>query len=217
MYRSWSDHLTSDIQLCPVELPGRGQRFGEVPFRQLQSLIAVLGSILLPHLDQPFAFFGHSMGALLGLELTRWLRRQQAPLPNHLFVSGRSAPQLPPQMPLLHCCPDHDFMVGLKSYNGTPETILQHAELMEILLPTLRADFELFETYQYVHEAPLPCPISAFGGLEDRSTPRHTVQAWQSQTSTHFTDYWFPGDHFFLQANESSLVTYCSQALLRPN
>lgn len=213
MYHSWPTHLPSDIQICPLELPGRGQRFTHPTFRHLPTLIATLGPLLLPHLDQPFAFFGHSLGALISFELARWLRRHQAPFPQCLFVSGRSAPQIPHLIPALHQLSDSDFIAGLRTYNGTPESVLNHPELMEILLPTLRADFELFETYQYCPEAPLPCPIYSFAGLTDPLTSLPTVKAWQSQTSAHFEDYWFPGAHFFLQDCEQQVIHYCAQTL----
>lgn len=213
MYHPWSTHLPSNIQVCPLELPGRGQRFTHPPFRNLPTLIATLGPLLLPHLDQPFAFFGHSLGALISFELVRWLRRQQAPLPQYLFVSGRSAPQVPHLIPALHQLPDPDFIAGLRTYNGTPESVLNHPELMEVLLPTLRADFELFETYQYCHEAPLPCPIYTFAGQTDPLTSLPSVKAWQSQTSQFFEDYWFPGAHFFLQDYEQQVIHTCAEAL----
>lgn len=213
MYRSWPTHLPPGIQVCPLELPGRGRRFTHPPFRHLPALIATLGPFLLPYLDQPFAFFGHSLGALISFELARWLRRQQAPFPQYLFVSGRSAPQVPHPSPALHQLSDQDFIAGLRTYNGTPESVLNHPELMEILLPTLRADFELFETYQYHPEAPLPCPIYSFTGQADPLTPLAPVKAWHSQTSSYFKDVWFPGSHFFLQECEQQVIRYCAQTL----
>lgn len=213
VYRDWAAHLPPDIQLCPIELPGRGRRFGTSPFRSLSTLVANLGLVLHPYLNQPFAIFGHSMGALIGFELTRWLRRHQAPLPKYLFVSGRSAPQVPNPIPAIHRRSDQDFIAGLRAYNGTPESILNYPELMEILLPTLRADFELFETYQYHHETPLVCPIYSFAGQADPLTPPPTVQAWQTQTTAYFKEFWFPGAHFFLQDSKQQVINYCAQAL----
>ncbi|PZD72642.1 Linear gramicidin dehydrogenase LgrE [Acaryochloris thomasi RCC1774] len=213
MYRSWQTHLSPQIQLCPVELPGRGQRFNESPFQTLPSLIADLGAALLPHLNRPFAFFGHSMGALISFELARWLRSHQSPLPQHLFVSGRSAPSLPPTAPAIHTVSDEQFIAELRHYAGTPEAILQHPELMQILLPTLRADFKLLETYEYHPQAPLPFPITALGSFADSVAPPATLEDWQIETSEQFNLRMFPGDHFFLQGAEPPLAELCAQAL----
>jgi medium-chain acyl-[acyl-carrier-protein] hydrolase len=203
-FRTWPERLPPDIEVCAVQLPGREDRFKETPFTELSALIDALAEVLYPYLDFPFAFFGHSLGALISFELTRRLRRQKAPCPGHLFVSGSRAPQLPDPDPPIHHLPDAEFIEELGRFNGTPKAVLDNPELMEVFLPLLRSDIRLCETYVYDHEAPLDCPISAFGGLKDEEVSREELAAWCDQTRVRFNIQMFPGDHFFLNGKESN-------------
>lgn len=198
VYRSWSTLLPAEIQLAPVTLRGRGSRFTEAPLERLDEVTESLAEELAPYLDMPFAFFGHSMGALIAYELTRLLRGRGGPLPEHLLVSGRRAPQVPSDRPDLHTLPEPDLKEELRRLDGTPEEIIASPELMELFLPILRADFSVCETYRYREEAPLDCPVSAFGGLEDRDVAREHVEAWRTQARGPFRVRMFPGGHFFL-------------------
>ncbi len=211
IYYPWSDILPSSWEVCPVQLPGRGARMAEPLAVSLGPQVEALADGLLPYLDKPFAFFGHSMGALLSFELARRLRRAAAPLPVHLFVSGHPAPQLPDRNPPLHALPQGQFLEKLRELNGTPEEVLQHQELLELLVPILRADFAVCETYVYQAEPPLPCPISAYSGLGDDYVNRHELEAWQAQTTAPVKVRMFPGDHFYL----NSARPYLLQALAR--
>ena len=193
-----------DIEVCAIQLPGREDRLAETPFANLPSLIDVLAEVLYPHLDLPFAFFGHSLGSLISFELTRRLRRQTAPSPMHLFVSGCRAPQIPDPDPPIHQLPDAEFIEELGRFNGTPQAVLENPELMEVFLPVLRADMRLNETYVYDHEAPLDCPITAFGGLEDEEVSHKELAAWHDQTRSKFNIHMFQGDHFFLSGKRSN-------------
>jgi medium-chain acyl-[acyl-carrier-protein] hydrolase len=194
-------------------LPGRESRFREPPFRQLGPLIEALADNLRPLLDRPFVFFGHSLGALIGFELTRFLRRRGDALPAALFVSGRRAPERGLQEPPIHALPDDDFCDALRRFNGTPEAVLNHAELMALLLPMLRADFCLSETYNYVPEPPLPIPLVAFGGLQDPLVSRADLEAWREQTMASFQALLLPGNHFFVHTAELSLLELLTSEL----
>ncbi len=211
IFRTWSDDLPQSIQVCPVQLPGRESRLREPPFARLEPLVAALSQAIRPHLSMPFAFWGHSLGALIGFELARTLAQQNAPNPIHLFVSGRSAPQIPPIGSPIHLLPDPEFIAELGHLNGTPAEVLQNAELMELLLPVLRADFAVNETYIYTAGEPLECPISAFGGLRDNLTSRDKLEAWRHQTRGAFTLRMFPGDHFFLHNTRAALLHALAQ------
>ena len=206
IFRTWPERLPSDIEVHAIQLPGREDRLRETPFAKLSALIEALAHVLYPYLDFPFAFFGHSLGSLISFELTRWLRRQKAPCPIQLFVSGSRAPQIPNPDPPIHQLPDVEFIEELSRFNGTPKAVLANLELMEVFLPLLRADMRLYETYVYDHEAPLDCPISAFGGLEDEEVSREELAAWYDQTRSRFSMQMFPGDHFFLNGKESNGV-----------
>ena len=211
IFRKWSDALPHEVEVCPIQLPGRGARLTEPPFTKLSCLIEALTGALAPLLDRPFALFGHSLGALIGFELAREIRRQYGVHPVRLFASAGSAPQIPHRTPPIHTLPDNEFLAELRRLNGTPRELLDHEELMEVMLPILRADFALYETYLYSTEPPLNCPISAFGGLLDRRVNESDLEAWRSQTSASFSLRMFPGDHFFL--NEPLVLQALSQEL----
>ena len=158
IFRQWQTGLPDWIEVCPVELPGRWARRRDTPFTQLAPLVEAIYEGIAPQLDRPFAIFGHSVGALLGFELTRHLRRHGQPEPVHLFASAMRAPQRIPPATLepLHKLPDAAFVTRMvKQYNGLPAAVLQDPELLELVLPATRADIEVAETYAYRGEAPL--------------------------------------------------------------
>ncbi|HEY1379547.1 MAG TPA: thioesterase domain-containing protein, partial [Gemmataceae bacterium] len=144
VFRGWADGLPSAVEVCPVQMPGRETRFREPAFTRLPLLIEALAESLYPHLDRPFAFFGHSLGALVAFELARRLRRDGSPEPQHLFVSGSGAPQARDHSgAVIHTRPADEFWQEVGRLNGTPAEVLTDGELRDLLLPTLRADFAL--------------------------------------------------------------------------
>lgn len=185
----------------------------EPPFTELSPLIQALAHALFPLLDKPFALFGHSLGALVSFELARHLRRQYGLHPVHLFVAAGRAPQIPHRGLPMHTLPEAEFVAQLRCLNGTPKEVFGHAELMEIVLPLLRADFAVYETYVYSSEPPLNCPISTFGGLQDCNVSRGDLEAWRDQTTGSFSSRMFPGDHFFLNTTQPLLLRVLSQEL----
>lgn len=213
-FRRWSKALPPTVEVCPVLLPGREARLGEAAFSNVAPLLEALVPALVPHLDKPFVLFGHSMGALVAFELARKLRRESKPLPEHLFVSAREAPDFALTQPPLSHLPDDDFIHALSRFNGSEQGALQHPELMKLMLPSLRADFALHEQYQYLEEPALECPITAFGGLQDTATEADGLNAWRAFTSGSFTRRMFPGDHFFINS-PSFFLTAFSQELQR--
>jgi surfactin synthase thioesterase subunit/acyl carrier protein len=213
IFRTWSDGLPADVEVCPVQFPGRGTRLMETPFTQLEPLVQALAHALVPLLDKPFAFFGHSLGALVGFELARQLRRQSGVQPVRLFVSADRAPQLPHRNRPIHVLPEGEFLVELCCLNGIPEKVLEEVEIMQTMLPVLRADLAVCETYVYSTEPPLNCPISTFGGLQDRRVSRGDLEAWRNQTSASFSLRMFPGDHFFWHTTQPLLLQVLSQDL----
>jgi len=205
-FRTWPDGLSSEVEVCPVQLPGRENRLRERPFTTLSRLVGVLVDVLTPQMQMPFVFFGHSVGALIGFELARLLRRQNRTGPLHLFVSARRAPQLPEPGPPMHQLPEAEFVDKLKDFNGIPQAVLREAELMRFFLPILRADFALLETYLYVDDHPLDCPITVFGGLHDVKATREELTAWHYQTKGEFRIQLFSGGHFYLHNAQGQLL-----------
>ena len=155
-----------------------------------------------------------SMGAVIAFELARNLRRLSNVEPRALFVSGRQAPQVPDPDPVTYDLPDEEFKAELRRLEGTPKEILEHAELMELLLPMLRADFKLIQTYKYVDGPVLDCPITAYSGLQDYDIRREDLSPWGEQTSSRFMMHILPGDHFFLRSSQNVLLRLLSRSLL---
>jgi len=205
-YLPWVNEIAPEIEICPVQLPGREGRMRERPFTHMEPLIETLAEVLQPYLDVPFAFYGHSLGALISFELARQLRRQHGPTPTQLLVSGCHAPQLPLSDEPVHQLPDEEFVQALRRFNGTPDAVLQDADLMRLLLPLLRADFAIYETYTYTPEEPLSCPIAAYGGLHDFRASRESVEAWKQQTEHKFVFRMYAGDHFFIHTKRRVLL-----------
>lgn len=204
-YRTWQATLR-DVEVCPVQPPGRENRLREPAFTRLLDMIPPLADALAPYMDMPFVFFGHSLGSATAFELARELRRRGRPLPAHLFASGRPAPDLPPRDEPIHALPEPEFIEKLREMNGTPEEVLQHEELMKLLLPILRADFAVNETYQYAGDEPFDFGVSAFGGLGDPDVHREDLEAWKKQTRGRFRLRMLPGDHFFIMGNKDLVL-----------
>ncbi|MBV9688917.1 MAG: thioesterase [Ktedonobacteraceae bacterium] len=213
LFRLWSNGLPPEVEVCPVYLPGREIRLNEAAFTHISPLVQTMAQVLRPHLNTPFAFFGHSMGALISFELARYLRRNYRQLPTHLFVSSHRAPQLPRLDPDTYNLPEPAFIDAVYRLGGTPQEVLQHEELLQILLPTLRADFTLCETYLYAKEEPLACPITAFGGEQDHTVSVQQLSAWREQTRGVFTLHMLPGGHFFLHKYQGLLLQALSGQL----
>jgi medium-chain acyl-[acyl-carrier-protein] hydrolase len=172
----------------------------------MPELVPDLARGLSSYLDLPFVLFGHSMGALIGFELTRYLRRQGAALPLHLFVSGCRAPQLGP-IHDRHQSSDAELRDELRRLGGTPAEVLEDGEFIQWYLPMLRADFSVCETYRYVHEAPLECSITALHGERDPEVTYEDARKWSTQTRRAFSLLTFPGEHLFLQTERQQVVS----------
>jgi medium-chain acyl-[acyl-carrier-protein] hydrolase len=154
------------------------------------------------------------MGALTSFELARLLRREGRRQPLHLFVSGSAAPQIKDAHPVTFDLPEPEFLDVLRRLNGTPREVLENDELLQLMLPTLRADFELLQVYEYADEPPFRFPITAFGGLQDKEVSREDLEGWRVQSAATFILRNFPGDHFFLHSERSRLLWAMSQELI---
>lgn len=214
VYTAWPRGLPPEVEVVAVQPPGREARITEKAYGNLAELVEAMHPQLLPHLkEKPFAFYGHSNGGLMAYELTRTLRRTGGPMPRHLFIGGRPAPGMADNEEMIHALPHDQFLAALRRFAGTPEEILQNAEIMELIEPVLRADFSLGETYRWTPEPPLDLPISAYGGEQDREVSRAQVEGWREQTTAGFRFRMFPGDHFFLNGDRAMVLQEISREL----
>jgi medium-chain acyl-[acyl-carrier-protein] hydrolase len=213
IYHQWPNSLPADIELVAIQYPGRATRMREAPCSDLAVLLDDIEGGIHPWLDRPYAFFGHSMGATVAFELTRRLRAAGKALPMYLFLSGRSAPHLPPVKPPVHDLPNDEFLAAIREFNGTPSELLEHRELMEMMLPVMRADFQSLETWKFKESPPLDIPMSVFGGISDGGVPLENLDAWAAHTTARFKRHMFPGDHFFLHHQFPAMLSIISRAM----
>lgn len=213
MFFPWSASLEQDIELGAIQLPGRESRLRESPHRDLCRLVGQLADEVIPYLVTPFALFGHSVGALIAFELIRELRRRAQAQPIHLFVSGCPAPHLACNRSPIHALPEPELIAALRCYNGTPEEILHNRELIDALLPVVRADLCLADTYKFHEELPLDIPISAYGGVADADVTCDGLAAWSRFTAAAFCVRLFPADHFYLSRHREMLLETLSGEL----
>lgn len=206
VYQPWRELLDPGIELCGIQLPGRGMRMGERPVRDLSVLVRQIAAVIVAEPRRPFAFFGHSVGALVAFELTRYLSLGRYAMPQRLFVSGAEGPQCRMTIERLDEHDDQKMIDTLLRYKGTPPEVLQHRELMTLLAPAIRADFALAADYEYRAGPLLDLPITAFAGRDDDETLPDAVDAWRRETRGPFQVHWFDGDHFFIHSHQRQVV-----------
>ncbi|HEX8183430.1 MAG TPA: thioesterase domain-containing protein [Blastocatellia bacterium] len=213
VYKNWRNIMPQSIEVCPVQLPGREGRVSEPAFTRITSLVEALSEEILPLLDRPFAFFGHSLGGRICFEVARHLQRNYDLTPAHLFVSACSAPHLPNTEKSLHDLPHDKLVEKLRLLNGTSGRILDHPRILRMLLPAIRADFEIYDTYKY-SPGPLDnCPITVFGGDCDPVVGPDHLRAWRELAMSDFNLRLFPGDHFFVHTALSFVIRVVSETL----
>jgi medium-chain acyl-[acyl-carrier-protein] hydrolase len=195
----WRSRLPDWIELAPVSLPGHDGRLHEPPFTDLRKLVAVLVDDIQTALDQPFVLLGHSMGAWLAFEMARELRRRGALLPELLVVSASRAPHLRSDGPPIYQLPESELLEALtQSYGGIPTEVSSSRELLQLLLPALRADLQMIETHRYAEELPLDVEILALGGIDDAAVSPAQLEGWRRHATRACSVRLLPGGHFFL-------------------
>jgi medium-chain acyl-[acyl-carrier-protein] hydrolase len=207
VFRGWANELPPSVELCAVQLPGRTSRFREPAMTSIPELADAITDAIAQLPELPFAFFGHSMGSVLANEVTRRLISLSLPVPRHLIVSGRRPPRLVDRDPPIGHLPDTAFVAEIvRRYGGIPREILANPDVLELLLPSLRADLIALEKFQPGPRPPLPIPVSAFGGDSDLMTPLADLEAWEAETQAAFVLRVFPGGHFYLDAQRKAVV-----------
>jgi len=198
--------LSDKVDVCAIQPPGREERLDDCPYARFDALVQATTDHMKPWLDVPFALFGHELGALVAFELVRRLRRTGLPAPVRLIVAGCAAPHLPNSRSPIHKLSDNAFLDRLAGgLAAVPDAVQHRPDLLARILPGLRADFTMLETYTYRPENRLDCPITALGGTADPTMPADALAAWAEHTST-FSLQMFPGDQFFLTTAEDRVL-----------
>lgn len=215
VYRPWVGRLPG-VAVMPVQLPGREARLREAPYERMAPLVSALADVLPGAPDGRYAVYGHSLGALVAFELLREIRRRGAPGPVHLFVSGCVPP---------HCAFDDGPPVGgmmqsevvdmLRRLGGTPEWLLADPSVLDMILPAVRADFSVKETYECLPEPPLDVPVTALASTNDPRAGHEVVAGWREQTTREFELHTFVGGHFAVFEQAALTHKYVAE-VLRP-
>ncbi len=214
VFRGWGAAIDPRVDVVALQLPGRGMRLDEAPAVDFALLVErVMDAIVEDAGALRFAFFGHSMGALLMFEVARRLQARGARLPECLFASGRQAPHLAPQRRRDAAMSDADFVDELRRLEGTPREILDNPELLAILMPAIRGDFALLEHWRFAASPPLDMPLFALAGRGDAHVAVDSVAAWSQWTRGHFELLTYAGGHFFVHEHERKVVRDVSERL----
>lgn len=218
-FRNWPEDCHPEIEVALIQPPGRENRLREAPLRTMESLVSSVCDAMTELLDRPYALFGHSLGAKVAFETSRELRQRGLPEPVCFFAAASAGPAVPWIHPLLHSLEDLALLQEIqRRYGGVPQGILADRELWPFLVPALRADLTILETYRYAENPPLSCPITCFCGTGDAMTPESEAAEWRSQTSAEFRLQILPGDHFFpLQERPRVLKQIATDLSLRDN
>jgi surfactin synthase thioesterase subunit len=196
----WSRHLPQ-VEICGVQLPGRGSRLSEPALTGMDELVAAVTAAVPTAV--PYSVFGHSLGALVAYEMTRALDRAGRRLPDRLIVSGFPAPSLPRTESPVHTLPDEELVDEVsRRHGGLPAEVLADPELKALMVRYLRADYQILETYEWRPDDPVPVPMTVFGGRDD-AISADDLRAWQRHTTEEITLRMFPGDHFYFRQHQA--------------
>lgn len=213
LYHPWRALLPAGLRLVQVCLPGRLERLSHPMPQSFEALTRQLADAMLPAIGARWAIFGHSMGATLAHEVVLELCRRGASEPQLLAVSGRGAPQFHRQGQV-HLQDDDALCAELIRLDANNATVLAQTELREVILPAIRADYRLIETYPARPQGVLHCPLATFNGDSDPEVNEASIAGWQQWSHGPFHRYAWPGGHFYLHQQRAAIVATLGQLLL---
>ncbi|WP_256366831.1 thioesterase II family protein [Acidobacterium sp. S8] len=217
-FRRWAEDCHPEIEIALIQPPGRENRLREEPLQSMKNMAESIADSMIEFLDKDYALFGHSLGGKVAFETARELRRRDLPGPLHIFAAASPGPAVPWAHSPVRTLGNRDLLQEIQQrYGGVPPEILEHEELCAILVPALRADMSVVETYQYAEEPPFASPITCLCGIYDSMTPESEASEWGRQTSAEFRLHMLPGDHFFpVQLRTSILDLIAADLNLQP-
>jgi medium-chain acyl-[acyl-carrier-protein] hydrolase len=213
IFQDWCDSLPAEIEVIGIQYPGRGSRFIDPLISSTADMVSAILPQIMPVLDKPFVFFGHSNGALVSFELARALQAKGVRQQTHHFLSAKRAIHLPYTRKPMCNLPDDEFVVELENLGGTPTEILAQKELMELFMPILRADFSLSETFSYPQGDKLQCEATLMYGEQDEDVPTADVMSWQDLIESKVSSKSFSGGHFFVNSQKEEVLSFLNERL----
>ena len=215
IFKSWAKNIMSDIEIVAIQPPGRSTRLQETPFKHMDMLIDDLMTVFPSVLDKPYVIFGHSLGSRIGFELLARLQHQELRLPEHFIASGSRGPHIPCLDEISYDLPDDQFVLKLKAMGGTPAELLDSNELMALLLPMIRADFQIAETHHFSGNILLDIPVTVFGGKNDPRVSIQELHTWQQHFSLPADIALFDGGHFFIDTHRHDVIARLDRLLAK--
>ena len=212
-YLAWEDLLPPQIELVGIQAPGRANRLDESLLTSVLQHAEQLASAIPPMLDRPYLTYGHSMGSAVSFELLHLLKERSLPLPHRFIGAARQAPHIPRRIAPFYDYPLEEFVIELKRFGGTPDIVLQNAELMEMLVPMLRTELRAAYAYHRDPDIKLECDVSVFGGARDEIVLTDELPGWQDHFHKPMDFRLFEGAHFFLEDNKEQVVSAICESI----
>ncbi|GAA3734274.1 thioesterase II family protein [Salinactinospora qingdaonensis] len=211
-YRDWARRMPESVELAAVQYPGRLDRLHEPPPASIDELVTAVTSALRADPHRPIALFGHSLGAVIAHEVAVRLSEDGGAPPVRLIVSGRPPPRLH-RGGAKHLADDEELWAEIVRLGGTSQSAVDHEELRALMLPVLRNDYRLAETYRPRLDRSLCCPVTALTGDADSEVTVKEMSAWEELTTAAFELRVFAGDHFYLVPHQEEVITTMLRAL----
>jgi polyketide synthase 12 len=221
IFNAWHEFLPDDIEICAIQFPGREERGDEKPFDNVFDLVKKLGEVMEPLLTSPIAFYSHSSGAGVALELARYLRKNNDVHPVRFIVGGWKAPHLVHPFKFLDAINDDEVykeinIPNIKNHLRSLEisdSVINNKKVFNEMLPSLRADILLGKNYTYYDDVPLACPLTAIAGINDTVFTENQIQEWKKHTSAEFSFRKINGSHLFCRDNKEELLEILAKEL----
>lgn len=212
-YQSWAAQLPDGVELVAVQPPGRGGFMGTPAYNDMTKLVNALFNAMSPMLDRPFILFGHSLGSRVAFEFLCQLQLRNQRLPELFIASGSNSPDTARTKLPTSLMSDEQFIAELQRINGTPAEVLANRELMSILLPLLRADFHLADTYRFTGSVKFPLEVHVLGGQDDEDVPLENLSNWGRFFKKNVHVHPVSGGHFFIETQQSEVIALVRRLL----